>query len=300
MQGWTEGVASMKLTNKFGLPDPVVKALTRNEYTKGESNRSVTQLIDSPRVRILRQENWDSMEEDVSEKMWAVLGSAAHKIFEETGDENHLTEERLYTEVQGWVISGAIDVQRIEEDGVTVIDYKTTSVWSVILGKKEWEYQLNCYAYLVRHAKAQKVKALKVIAILRDWRAKDAETKEDYPNAPIVEIDIPLWSEAEQDAYIHGRVELHQKAEFDRLTGSELPECSESERWAKPSVWAVRKIGNKRALKLYDNEAEAYASLESGQEVEHRQGESTRCVANWCRVNAWCSQYQASQNKDLS
>jgi hypothetical protein len=282
----------MKLTNKYGLPDTVVRALTRNEYSKGESNRSVTQIIDSPRVRILRQENWDNMEEDVSEKMWAVLGSAAHKMFEETGDENHLTEERLYAEVEGWVISGAIDVQRIEDDGITVIDYKTTSIWSVILGKKEWEYQLNCYAYLVRHSKQAKVKGLKVIAILRDWKAKDAETKADYPKAPIVEIDVPMWSEADQDAYMHQRVELHQKAEFDRLTGAELPECSIDERWEKPPIWAVKKIGNKRAIKLYDDEQSAKNGMMEGQEVEFRRGEPGRCVNNWCRVNAWCSQYK--------
>lgn len=282
----------MKLTNKYGLPEPVVKALTRSEYSKGESNRSITQLIDSPRVRILRQENWENLEEDVSEKMWAVLGSAAHKMFEDTGDENHLTEERLFTEVEGWVISGAIDVQKIEPDGVTIMDYKTTSVWSVILGKKEWEYQLNCYAYLVRQSKGLNVKSLKVIAILRDWRAKDADTKDDYPKAPIVEIDIPLWSDQEQDAYVQQRVELHQKAEFDRLTGAELPDCSDAERWAKPSIWAVKKIGNKRALKLYTSEEEARADLQDGQEIEFRPGEPTRCVSNWCRVNASCSQYQ--------
>jgi hypothetical protein len=224
--------------------------------------------------------------------MWAVLGTAAHKMFEETGDDKHLTEERLYTEVEGWAISGAIDVQRIEDDGITIIDYKTTSVWSVILGKKEWEQQLNCYAYLVRHSKDAKVKGLKVIAILRDWRARDAEEKADYPKAPIVEIDIPMWSEADQDAYMHQRVELHQKAEFDRLTGTELPECSQSERWEKQPIWAVKKIGNKRAIKLYDSESEANDALQSGQEIEFRRGEPTRCTANWCRVNAWCSQYK--------
>jgi len=282
----------MKLTNKYGLPEPVVKALTRSEYSKGESNRSITQLIDSPRVRILRQENWDNLEEDVSEKMWAVLGTAAHKMFEDTGDENHLTEERLYVEVEGWVISGAIDVQKIEPDGVIVMDYKTTSVWSVILGKKEWEYQLNCYAYLVRKSKGLNVKSLKVIAILRDWKAKDAETKDDYPKAPIVEIDIPVWADQEQDAYIQERVELHQKAEFDRLTGTELPECSDAERWEKAPIWAVKKKGNKRAIKLYDNEADAKSALVDGQEIEFRRGEPGRCVNNWCRVNAFCNQYQ--------
>ena len=282
----------MKLTNKYGLPSTVVRALTRSEYSKGESNRSITQLIDSPRVRILRQENWENMEEDVSEKMWAVLGSAAHKMFEETGDDKHVTEERLFAEVEGWVVSGAIDVQRIDDGGITIIDYKTTSVWSVILGKKEWEYQLNCYAYLVRQAKKLPVTGLKVIAILRDWRARDAEEKQDYPKAPIVEINVPLWNDAEQDRYIHERVSLHQAAEFQRLTGTELPECSQDERWEKPPIWAVKKIGNKRAIKLYDNEADAYEALSAGQEIEFRRGEPTRCTANWCRVNAWCSQYK--------
>ena len=282
----------MKLTNKFGLPDPVVKALTRSEYTKGESNRSITQLIDSPRVRILRQEHWDELTEDVSEKMWAVLGTAAHKMFEETADDKHISEERIFTEIEGWVVSGAIDVQKIEDDGVTIMDYKTTSVWSVIMGKIEWERQLNCYAALVRRAKGSHVKALKVIAILRDWRARDAEEKPDYPRAPIVEVDIPMWSEMDADGYLNERVALHQKAEFDRLTGAELPDCSEQERWIKESKWALKRKGQKRAVKLFDNEADASAAVTDGMELEFRQGEAIRCTANWCRVSAWCSQYQ--------
>ena len=290
----------MKLTNKFGLPNPVVKALTRNEYTKGDSNRSITQLIDSPRVRILKQEHWEELEEDVSEKMWAVLGSAAHKMFEETGDDNHISEERLFTEIDGWIVSGAIDVQRIEQDGITIMDYKTTSVWSVIMGKVEWERQLNCYAALVRKSKGSKVKGLKVIAILRDWRSRDAQDKIDYPKAPIVEIDIPMWSEEEQDRYLNDRVSLHQKAEFDRLTGMELPWCSDEERWIKESKWAIKKKGQRRAQKLFDNEEDAKAALIDGLEIEFRRGEATRCKANWCRVNAWCSQYQQEVHAELS
>ena len=59
----------MKLTNKYGLPQPVVTALTRSEYSRGESNRSITQLIDAPRVRILKQEHQEELTEDVSEKL---------------------------------------------------------------------------------------------------------------------------------------------------------------------------------------------------------------------------------------
>jgi hypothetical protein len=287
----------MELTNKYGLPQPVVAALTRSEYSRGESNRSITQLIDAPRVRILRQEHYNELTEDVSEKLWAVLGTGVHKMFENTADDSHITEERIFIEVDGWVISGAIDLQKIEDDGVIISDYKTTSVWSVIFGKVEWEYQLNCYAALVRRSKGLKVKSLKVIAMMRDWKASEAEFKQDYPKAPILEIDIPMWTEAEQDVYLDGRVRLHQNAEFERLTGSELPECSDKERWAKEPTWAVIKKGNKKATKVFDKPEEAHEfATQQGDafEVVFRAGVSTRCAANWCRVNEWCTQYQKS------
>ena len=53
---------SMKITNKFNLPDFVVEVLTNSDYTRGESHISVTQLIDSPRIRILQRMHDDSME----------------------------------------------------------------------------------------------------------------------------------------------------------------------------------------------------------------------------------------------
>lgn len=291
----------MELTNKYGLPQPVVKALTRETYSRGKSNRSITQLIDSPRVRILRKEHDSQISEDVSEKLWAVLGNAVHRMFEDSADETHTTEERLFIDIEGWTISGAIDLQKDHGNGVVVMDYKTTSVWSVIFGKVEWEYQLNCYAALVRRAKGQKVTGLKVIAIMRDWSAREAEFKPDYPKAPIVEIDVPMWTEELQDAYLEGRVRIHQQAEFDRLTGTELPECSDTERWAKDPTWAVMKKGNKRATKVFDKpeEAHEFASAQGKDfEVVFRAGENTRCAANWCRVNEFCSQFKRMQENN--
>lgn len=287
----------MKLTNKHGLPEPVVKALTRNEYSRGESNRSITQLIDSPRVRILRQEHWDELTEDVADKLWAVLGTAAHKMFEENVTEGHLAEERVFLDIEGWTISGAVDVQKMSDDGVVIYDYKTTSVWSVIYGKPEWELQLNCYASLIRRSKGHNVKALKIIAICRDWNRRDAEEKKDYPNAPIVEIDVPLWEPSKQDEYLDERVKIHQQAEFKRLTGDELPECSSGERWEKPSKWAIMKKGLKRAVRVYDSQEEAAQNLEQGQLIEFRPGESTRCTGDWCRVSQWCDQFQKIKQK---
>lgn len=286
----------MKLTNRFGLPDPVVRSLTRSEYSKGNSNRSVTQLIDSPRVRILRKEHWDQMEEDVSEKLWSALGSAAHRLFEDNGDERHITEERLFVDVEGWSISGAIDVQRIyPDDTIGIFDYKMTSVWSVMAGKPEWERQLNCYGAIARHAKGAKVSTLAVIAILRDWRASDVGSRSNYPAAPIVEVSIPLWDDRTQDEYLVSRVKIHQDAEFKRLTGEDLPECSPDERWAKGDSFAVRKVGGKRALKVYESFDEATKALGEGQEIEVRPGKSTRCEGNYCGVRDWCNRYKGEE-----
>ena len=237
------------------------------------------------------------MTEDVSDKLWTALGSAAHRLFEDSGDEQHLTEERLYLDIDGWTISGAIDVQRIHSDGsVAVLDYKMTSTYSVSRGiKPEWEKQLNCYGALVRRVKGVRVTALKVVAIFRDWKSRDAENP-DYPQAPIAEIDIPMWDDATQDAYLEARVKLHQDSEFKRLTGEEVPDCSPEETWNRPDKFAVIKTGGARAIKVFDTEHEARAALKPGQEIEHRMGDSIRCEGNWCGVRDYCTQYKGNNS----
>jgi len=283
----------MIITNNTNLPEPVFQALTRSDYSRGKSNRSVTQLIDSPRVRILRKEHDADITEDASDMVWSVLGTAVHKMFEDTDVDGHLAEERLYAEFENWVISGAIDVQRRESDGsIAILDYKCTSVWSVIHGKPEWELQLNFYAWLVTESKDEVVSDIKVCAVLRDWQRKKADMDSSYPQAPIVLIDIPVWDHWRQDAYVKDRVRLHQAAEFERLTGGKLPLCSDAERWRKPPVFARKKQGYKRAIKLYDTLEEAQSACGSGEEVEVRQGSYVRCEGNWCRVAEFCDQWR--------
>ena len=104
---------------------------------------------------------------------------------------------------------------------------------SVIFDKSEWHKQLNAYAWLVRKAKGLKVKELRIIAALRDWQRRKAETEESYPDSPIVVVKIPLWSNDDQDKYINDRVSLHQKAVFEEMTSGVLPYCDSDERWQK-------------------------------------------------------------------
>jgi hypothetical protein len=281
----------LRITNKFNLPEPVMKALTQDSYSRGESDRSVTQLIDSPRKQILCRFHQDEIEEDCTDRLWSVFGTAVHNIFEDYGDIEHIAEERLFFDVDGWRISGAIDLQK----GSHIMDYKVTSVWSVIYDKPEWHNQLNAYAWLVEHAKAVKINKLTIVAVLRDWKNREAETRQgDYPESPIVLVDIPLWDKNIREQYMAERISLHQKAEFDHLTGEELPLCTDQERWLKPKKFAVKKPKNKRADRVFDTQQEAEDYIanplsSSNLVIEERVSEPIRCN-KYCDASPWCTQ----------
>ena len=171
----------MKITNRFDLPDVVVRALVHSDYSRGDSVRSVTQLIDSPRIGILQREHDEEIEQDCVDFLWSRFGTSVHTMFEVAAEgQDCISEERLFVEHQGWKISGAIDLQHVEPDGVIISDYKVTSVWSVIYDKQEWHDQLNAYAWMVRHAKGLPVKQARIIAILRDWQRRKAQEDAGY------------------------------------------------------------------------------------------------------------------------
>ena len=308
----------MKITNKFGLPQPFVDFIKNDKYSRGDADISVTSLIDSPRVALMRQKHQDEIEIDAVDQIWSLFGTSVHAILERSEDTMFSeTEQRLYAEVNGWKFSGAIDRQEIDKkDGsVNIVDYKVTSVWSVIFGKVEWERQLNCYAYLCEqnyHAvftpfskEKKKVNKLNICAILRDWNRRDAEKKEDYPKTPVVLVDIPLWTPEERKKYINERISLHQNAQINYDLHNKLPLCSDDERWKKKDTWAVRKKAQKRALRVLDTKLEAIEYVEwhektntaympkytGGYEIDFRQGEYNRCKGNYCSVADFCQQY---------
>ena len=288
----------MKLTNKYNLPQTFVNVLNRPTYTKGKAHLSATEIINSPRIVQLRKMHWDNLEEDVSDKVWAIFGTAIHAVLELGKDDHHIIEQRLHANVDGWDISGAIDLQRLEDDGIIVADYKTTGAWAVMNEKSDWEQQLNIYAWLVEKVKKVPVKKVEIIAIIRDWNRRDAQTREGYPEAPIKVIDVPLWSFEKREDFIKERIHLHSNALFAAETSETLPECSPSEMWEKPTMWAVRKIGNKRATTVCLTEDQADAKIEElgkGYEIEVRPGERTRC-ANFCQVRDFCEQWKEYNN----
>lgn len=284
----------MKITNKFNIPQTFLNVLDRPTYSKGKAHLSVTQLLNSPKIVALTKKFEDQIEQDAADMVWSIFGSAVHNVLEHGKDENHIVEQRIHKDYEGWHISGAIDLQVVNEKGIDVKDYKTTTVWAVMNEKFEWEVQLNIYAGLVEDVKLVPVTSVGIVAIIRDWNRRESTTRDGYPEAPIKEIPIRLWSKEERDEFISNRIALHSACEFAIETDGDLPDCTPDEMWEKQTVWAIKKIGNKRAHSLFDNESlavDALADLGDKYEMEVRKGERTRCT-NFCPVNTWCNQYK--------
>lgn len=281
----------MKITNKCNLPEPIVNALNKPTYTKGGAHMSATELLSPPRMVQLRIANADAIEMDAADMVWALFGTAIHGVLEHGQGDDHIVEQRLNTVIDGWEISGAIDLQTVKESSIGISDYKTTGVWAVMNEKKEWEYQLNIYAWLVERVKQSPVDSLEIVAIIRDWKRWESEVKKDYPDAPIKTIPITLWPYEEREKFVKQRIHAHADAMFSYQTGGDLPLCTAEEMWEKPTVWAVKKPGAARAKSLHYTEADAIKAAGEDLEIELRPGERTRC-ANYCQVRDFCLQWK--------
>ena len=289
--------AQLRTKIQFNVPETLVALATRDYYTKGKSDYSVTEIISPPRIQRLRRKHFEEIEQDVSDMLWMLLGTALHVVAERSEVSGHTNEERLSAGINGIILSGAIDLQKDEADGVTITDYKFTSAWALMNDKPEWEQQQNIYKYLVERVKKKPVKGLKICALIRDWSRRDAQNKPDYPQAPIQVIDIPMWTFDRTEAFIKERVEMHRDSKVSADWGDELPLCSDEERWLRPTTYAVKKDGRKTAIRVFDTQDEADALLKEMPEkdkgfIEIRKGEAVRCTGNFCGVSQWCNQFQ--------
>jgi hypothetical protein len=280
-----------------------VNNVLNDEYTKGDADISVTQLLNSPRIVLLQRVNDDKMVADIVDRLPSVLGTAMHKVLEKGANPGELVEERFFYEILGWKVSGAVDLQIPKADGTWEInDYKLTSVYSVMMEKWEWTAQLNMYAYLMRMATGRRATTLKIVAVLKDWNRKQGAFKPDYPDAPIVMVDVEVWSDEKQEEYIRERVLLHKKNADALDTGGAIDHCTDDERWLRGEKFAVMKKGRKSAVKLFDKkeDADGWIAQQVGEDftIDRRPGEPVRCAGNYCGVSQWCKQWIAVQTGD--
>lgn len=269
----------MNLTNLHGLPDALVAAVRNDPYTGG-GDISATKLIDSPQKRVLGRKYREMVVEDVSERIWSLMGQAVHTVLERA-QTSALVEKRLYAEVEGWKLSGQFD--RVHLDDSVMQDWKVCSVYKAD-GDVSWTRQQNVLRWLAAQ-NGITVNRLEVVAIFRDWKKSEAMRKPDYPQQAVKVIGLPVWTLDEAYEYIVDRVRLHQQAEAGTTV-----ECTNEERWYSGTVYALMKKGGKRAIKISPVRDELGAP-DAGYEVVERPGENRRC-AHYCEVSSFCAQYQ--------
>jgi len=286
------------ITNKLQLPEPIVAAVRNDSYEAGECDISITSLINPPRIVELTRQYADELQEDAADRIWILIGQSIHEILRRASTTG-LTEQRLYMDIGGWRVSGQFDrIEYFREEGL-LSDFKVTSVFNVKGGriKQDWVEQLNCYAAICR-ANGYPIHHLEIVAILRDFRPGEARFDQDYPPHQVKVIPIERWTNEQALEFLEERVRLHKNAR----EGGALPLCSDKERWMQPSKWAVMKVGNKRAVRLYDAElpANIHASREDKRHyVQYRPGKYSRCEG-YCSVSDYCEQWQNEQHENES
>jgi len=289
----------MKINNRLGLPPFIVEALVASDYTpsKNPNSISTTQLINPPYIKMLREKHEDEIVEDASDRMWSMLGQIGHGIAARAIDKfpKLIVEQRFHKEIE--FVNAKGKVQTIEVNGQVdafdpesgiLYDNKFTSSGTLTYspqGKEEWHEQLNVYAWLLRQH-GHTVYGIRVIAWLRDLTEYD-KYKYNTPSEDIVMIDIPLWEEDRQLEFILSKLRYH--------TSPPEP-CTFKERWAKKPKYAIIKLGNIKATKLYDDMDEAYARIKDGYKVEYRPGSDPRCE-RYCNVNIFCDYYKSKEMK---
>lgn len=294
----------MKITNKLGLPEPFVKAVSERTYDNEGAWRSVTELVNPPKIAFLKRKHEEELEIDASELVYTIQGDTAHAILERAAkslrEKGWMAEMRLHDEVEGKKISGAFDLYNPRKK--ELIDFKVSTSWKAKGdAPEEWVAQTNLLAHLIRkrmitrESEPYKVESIKVLLIMRDHSKLEAKRDENYPQVPVKYIDIPLWDDNKCREYLKNRVSIHLNAEKEEVF------CNPEERWAKPTIWAIKKVGGAKAIRdgLFADPLkadEALAKLGKGYFIEFRPGENTRCE-NYCNVSKWCVQFQKLKGK---
>lgn len=269
------------------FPNPFIRALTKNKYSKGESLFTATQLISPP------QRTWLAVNHEKKENPYtmfhALMGTAIHSILEENVDpaNGEVAEERLYHDYpylkDGLEIVIPISGQMDFYEDKTVFDYKNTAGIQEKMKPEHYE-QVQINGWLAKQ-NGYDVEHVAVVYLQRDWSYMRSQVDPTYPQTPYT-IFVADFDENYAKASIDMKVDEHWRA-----YNGKPRLCTPVEQWERPSVYAVMTPGAKRASKLCDTHEEAMEFKKPNQIVETRKGEKVYCK-NFCGFHEHCEQFK--------
>ena len=260
----------MKFTKVKSLPSPFARAFARDDYSKGESRFSVTQLLSPSQQTYLATQGEGIKSQAMGYA--SLMGTAVHKVLEDNVREDlgELAEVRFFTEIDGILVSGQMDYY---EDGI-VSDYKN------IAGEKDEPnpdhvLQAHMNGYLAEKNGVE-VRMCSIVYVQRDWRESQATLNPSYPQSPFNVFVFDYDRELAKSKFSE-RIKEHLQAEEGNPR-----DCTREEQWRKPETWAIKKQGGLRASKLCDSLKEAESLKKPDQIIEYRPGMATRCLSYCC------------------
>lgn len=283
----------MKITNHANLPMPFVR-MAEDEYEIKPKRYSVTTLLKPVREILLNRRHNAEIEQDCSDMIWLLFGKAVHAVLEQySKGASEFAEEKLTVELENsYTVSGVIDLYDL--DKAEVVDYKTASVWKAIYKDyDDWKKQGLAYAWLLRKNGLPCEKVV-FYAILKDWSKTKAKTDHEYPQSPVLRVEFNIKEIGEIDKFIRNKID--EIIFYEDKQDSELPLCSEEDRWNDGNKYAVMKKGRKTALRVLDSmeAAEDWKTANGGDFIETRKGTDKKCI-DYCLCCTKCDYYKSLQ-----
>ena len=320
----------MKIKNDLNLHPVISVWLAANTYTGGNSETSIsaTGLLRSTRQQVLQRKaikEDNELEVDISSLMKSKTGTAIHKCIELSwtdpellknacqalgwvdsrvnkihvnpeepieGETNVYFEQRAYKDFNGWRINGEFDCVL----NGTVIDFKSTSVYTYINKTKEQDYikQLSIYRWLNPKLITNDVGIIQYI--FTDWNQNYTLSDPTYPKHPFVTIELPLLSLREVEDFISKSL---RNIDYYTENLDKLPLCDDHTLMVS-EVWQYFKDPNaSRATKNFSSKIEAmtYMASKGTGIVKKKIQEPKGC--NYCNCKHMCSQYKNFVNMGI-
>jgi hypothetical protein len=290
----------MQLTNKYGLPTPIVEyAEYLSTFYDGPSQDnknviSVTTLIKPLRQLLLRSHyNYVDQVKDVSDILATSNGTSIHQVFEEAmTSKGHTAEKRI---IKPFMLENGVEYQISGSTDLIyngqIIDLKTTSVYRYMSDDiEDYKLQLSMYRWLNGIDNHIGV----ILFAFTDWSSSKARSDSQYPRTRWSYKEIPLLNDTEVEQYIHDKLSKYDMYHSDSEEIPKLPPCSDEELWRTEEKYAVHKNNNKRAVKLFNSNKDAHDYILAHKDgnimnIKHRPGQVKRC--NYCDFTGICTQY---------
>jgi hypothetical protein len=289
----------MKIINDVQMPNHAFEAITKLQGRLEPPTLDyigVTTLMGEPLPRYLNARYWHQLEVKASETMNAIQGQLGHLLFDKV-ETTTISKIPLQVEHDGFTIKGEADYY--DPILFTLGDNKFKQVNSVtaqrISKDDSLERQLNIYCWMARKM-GYDVRHLQGDIYINGWTVYKSYGDSAYPKAPYLKIPIPIWEEAFTTQYLSERLKIHDTVAIRllkeygpansltplgvvRLDAAmlEIPVCTDEERFAQPTKYAVMRDGQKKAVKLFDNPIDAEAFCGPKMSVVERKGGYMKC-----------------------